>query len=160
LTLTVNEPTRDESGLWSVSFWPGHADELLAALDPTVPFVIIACGDPSLGWHDAPVAIGAEPPRLRRVRALNFEVLVDPADAKTLGPSVRASHDGELDCIQMSREPAKHFRLPPSGVALRQAIRSLGVHLIVHLPHDAEVGMARSADEQPVEEFARRLTSR
>lgn len=102
--------------------FPGHADELLSALDPDSPFVLIECGDPSRGWHDALVTIGPESsPSSRLVRNVSFDVLVTPADAAGLGPLLRAEHDGQLRAVQLMREPSAHFRLPAADRGLAQA---------------------------------------
>jgi len=137
---------------------PGHADELLAALDPDVSFVVIECGDPSLGWHDALVAIGEEvTPRLRRVRNLAFDLLVNPSEAASLGPLVRTEHDGSLRCYQLNAEPRSGFRLPDVGHGRAEAMRGFGVHLMVDLPHDGEGAAITSTGAAALDAFVGRL---
>jgi hypothetical protein len=150
----------DESspGLWSVGVFPGHADELLGALDPTVPFVLIECGNPRRGWHDALVTIGPESsPVSRRVRNVSFDVLTTPAEASGLGPLLRADHDGRLRAIQLTRQPSAHFRLPMVDRGLARAMRGLGVHLIIDLPHDGEIANIRATQASVLRAFTGRI---
>jgi hypothetical protein len=155
---SVSDLAQSDDGVWSVGVHPGHADELLEGLDPDYEFVLIKCGDPTLGWHDAQVAIGRGQTRVFRVRNLAFDVLVTPAEAVELGPQLREQHDGSLTCIQFDREPRAEVQLPERGRAA--AMRGLGVVVTVTLPHDGEVAVVASADAEALRRFVSRLSTR
>ena len=155
-------PSRDvvqtDFGLWRLGVGVGHADELLAAVDPQAAHVIVECGNPSLGWHNAPVLIGNEAaPQVRRVRGLHFDLLVTGTELAALGPLMRDEHDGSLTCYQLKEKPKADFRLPDQEPARTHAMRGQGVLLHVWLPHDGESAVILSPHRPVVEAFATRL---
>lgn len=147
------------TGLWRLAVGIGHADELLAAVDPAAAFVLVECGNPSRGWHNAAVTIGDEvAPQVRRVRSLRFDLLVDGTQLPELGPLLRREHDGSLTCYQFAQEPAADFRLPDNEPARTHAMRGQGVLLHLLLPHDGESAVALSPNKSVLEAYMDRLT--
>ena len=152
---SMSELHQSRGGVWSSGLNPGRADLLLAALPDDGPFVMLTCGNPKLGWHIAPVSIDDEPPSPRRVRGLSFELLVSTKEAREIGPLVRSSHDGSLDCYVLTREPPESFR--PTVQSLQHASfwAAMGLSLAVRLPHEGEVAWVAAAREQPLHAFIR-----
>lgn len=59
--MNVSELHRNDNGIWAISIHPGRADILLAALDPTWPFVLIETWDGDPDWRKAAVSVGRVP---------------------------------------------------------------------------------------------------
>ena len=158
MTRYPSDVVQTATGLWRLGVGVGHADELLAAVDPQAAYVVVECGNPGRGWHDAPVRIGDEAaPQVRRVRGLHFDLLVAGAELTALGSLMRREHDGSLTCYQFEEEPKADFRLPDREPARTHAMRGQGVLLHVQLPHDGESAVVSSPEESVLEAFAARL---
>jgi len=122
-----SEVLRTAIGLWRFAVGVGHADELLAAVDPQAAYVLVEFGNPSRGWHDAPVLIGGEAsPHVRRVRNLHFDLLVTGTELAALGALMRREHDGSLTCYQFKEKPRADFRLPDHEPARTHAMQGQG----------------------------------
>jgi hypothetical protein len=146
--------------VWSFAVFLGHADELMAALNPVLDVVVVedaSGGGP--GWYDAQVALGGEPTTTHRVRGVTFDLLVTPSRALEVGPSLRTSGSGQLFCWQAARLPGdKHFRLSTKRASgMRSAMAGLGIELVIDLPHDAEVAVLSAQEESVALAAARRL---
>ena len=156
----VSEPYLNDEGLWQAAVNPGHADVLLGALDPHLPYVLIETWDGESDWHEATVSVGPDDqPRSRVVRRHRFDLLVSPAEAIEIGAHLRAQglSGGGLGCFQFRQRPRSTFRLPDASRSRADAIRGQRVELAIDLPHDDEVAVVSSPIEANVVQFVRRL---
>lgn len=154
------ELTEDDHGIWRGSVVGAHADQLLASLDRSAPFVLIETWDGYLDWHEAVVSVGSDDgPRPRTVRRHTFDLLVTPTEAVEIGRQLRGQGvaGGGLVCYQFRSRPHADFRLPDQGRRRADAMRGLGVELMIDLPHDGEVAVVSSPDKAVLEGYAARL---
>lgn len=142
--MNVSEPHQVESGLWCITVDVGHADDLLAALDPDHAFVLIETWDGDPDWHEVVVSAGgADSPRTRFVRRHSFDLLVTPAEAVEIGVHLRNEGvaGGGLSCYQFRQPPKATFRLPDSAKGHADALHGQGVAIAIDLPHDSETAV-------------------
>jgi hypothetical protein len=151
---------QSEYGLWRVAVTAGQADLLLAALDPDLPFVVIETWDGDPGWHEATVRVGATGElRTRTVRRNSFDLLLSPKEAVEIGQYLRVQgvSGGGLTCYQFRARPRSDFRLPAQPKARSDAMRGLGVELLIDLPHHGEVAVVSSPARSALDAFVARL---
>lgn len=133
---------------------------LLGGLDPAWPFVLVETWDGQSDWHEAVVGVGPhELPRRRTVRRHQFDVLVDPAEAREIGVQIRAqgTAGGGFACFQFRERPRASFRLPEWSRGRADAMRGQGVEIAVELPHDNEVAVVWSPKESTLRDYLDRL---
>lgn len=158
--MDLSEPSRQGDGLWCISIHPGHADELLAALDPELPFVLIETWDGLADWHEAVVSVGPDDEaRPRLVRRHSFDLLVSPGEAYEVGVHLRAQGlaGGGFGCFQFRERPTSEFRLPASPEGRRSAMQRQGVQIAIDLPHDGEVAVVSSLSRTTLDAYFRRV---
>ena len=152
----IGEVGQNEGGSWRSSIYPGRADLLLQALDPTAEFVLIETSDGEPDWHEAVVSVSpTEAPRPRLVRRHSFDLLVTPEEAAEIGDHLHESGRGFL-CFQFRRRPTD-FDLPDYPRGRADAMRGQGVELSIDLPHDGDLAVVVSPSRPSVEAFLRRL---
>ncbi|MBM7520463.1 hypothetical protein [Nocardioides nitrophenolicus] len=158
--MDLSEPYQQADGLWCVSVNPGHADELLGALDPEFPFVLIETWDGDSDWHEAVVSVGPnDVARPRLVRHHSFDLLVTPVEARGVGVHLRAQGlaGGGLGCFQFRERPAPAFRVPASLAGRRSALEGQKVEIAIELPHDGEVAVVASPSRARLIAYGQRL---
>ena len=156
----IGQPETDAAGIWSFAVFPGHADELMAALDPALKAVVFEdASDGIAGWHDAAVRLGGEPPTTHQVRGLAFDLLLTPSQAQEVGGLLRRSAASGVFCWQAATLPRdRHFRLSDKrNRGMRGAMVGLGISLAIDLPHDGEVAVVATVSERLAFEAIERL---
>lgn len=156
--MDLSEVSLNPGGAWHFSAYPGRADLLLAALDPTAAYVLIETYDGVHGWHEAFVSISpTEPPKRRLVRRLAFELLVDPTEAAEIGSHLHETGRGFM-MYQFRQQPRADFHLPDCPKGRADAMRGHGVELSIDLPHDGEVAVVASPRKSAADDYRRRLS--
>ncbi len=156
--MELGEVSLNAGGSWRCTVYPGRADLMLAALDPTAGFVLIETYDGGDGWHEAVVSVSPdETSRPRLVRHNRFELLVDPIEAAEIGRHLHASGRGFMS-YQFRERPRADFYLPKYPQGRADAMRGQGVELAIDLPHDGDLAVVCSPTKVLVDEYVQRLT--
>jgi hypothetical protein len=157
----IDAAAQAADGLWVVHVHQGRASDLLCAVDPALPFVIIEGHSPAgPGWQHLTVPIspdvGAAEPRT--VRTVRFDLLVSAAEAVHLGQHLDAAGEGGLFLWQTAQRPPDYLSISQKeGRARADAIRGARALLVIDLPHARETALMLSPDHEALDSAVDRL---
>jgi hypothetical protein len=159
----LTAPGREKSGFWTAYAHSAHASELVRAVDPDLEFVVIERhSSASSEWSNLPLPLSRFPAAhlARTVRTVRFDALLTPAELIAAAPDFDAADQGWLFLWQTATFPPPYLSLQDKTDRAREdAMRGVGVTLLIDLPHLGETAKLSSPGEQALTAALERLSA-